>query len=58
MDQEGGDNTQTANDVRTTLYGRCYDVKTRKRLRYDAVLTSCTGWVRIEKSNLCYIQIN
>ena len=37
--------TQPAHDVRTTLYGRCYDVKTLKRRPYNVVLTSCAGWV-------------
>ena len=33
--------TQQAHDVRTTLHGRCYDVKTLKWRRYNVVLTSC-----------------
>ena len=32
-------------DVRTTLYGRCYDIKTFKRRLYNVVLTSCVGWM-------------
>ena len=28
-------------DVVTTLYGRCYDVKTLKQRPYNVVLTSC-----------------
>ena len=35
--------TQPEHDISTTLYGRCYDIKTRKRRRYNVVLTSCAG---------------
>ena len=31
-------------NARTTLYGRCYDVKTLKRRCYNVALTSCAGW--------------
>ena len=37
--------TQPEHDVRTALYGRCYDVKTLKQYLYNVVLTSCTIWV-------------
>ena len=36
--------TMPAHDVRTTLYGRCCDIKTLKRCRYNVVLTLCVGW--------------
>ena len=32
-------------DVRTTLCGRCYDIKTLKQRPYNVVLTSCAGWL-------------
>ena len=38
--------TQLAYDVRTTLYGRWYDVKALKRHPYNVVLTSFAGWGR------------
>ena len=31
-------------DVRMTLYGRCYDVKTLKRCCENVVLKSCSDW--------------
>ena len=36
---------QLVHDVRTTLDGRCCDVKTLKRRPYYVVLTLCAGWV-------------
>ena len=36
---------QPVHDVRTMLYGRCYDVKTFKRRPYNIILTSYVGWV-------------
>ena len=36
---------QPVHDVRTTLYGRWYDVKTLKRSPYNVVRTSCAVWV-------------
>ena len=32
-------------DVRMTLYGRCYDVKTLKRRRNNVILMLCAGWI-------------
>ena len=36
--------SQLRHDVRTTLNGRCYDVKMLKRRPYNVVLTSYVGW--------------
>ena len=35
--------SQPVHDVKTTFYGRCYDVKTLKQWRSNVVLTSCAG---------------
>jgi len=36
--------SQPAQDVKTTLLGRCYDVKTIKQCCIGVILTSCAGW--------------
>ena len=41
------DHTQPTHDVKTTLYERCYNVKTIKRRPHNVVLTSCADWVGI-----------
>ena len=42
--------SQQEHDVKMTLYGRCYDVKTLKRRSYNVVL----GWV-IKVSYILYL---
>ena len=41
--------TQQAHDVRTMLYGRCYNVGTLKRRHYNVVLTLCACWANSSK---------
>ena len=41
--------TQPAHDVRTMLYGRCYNVGTLKQRHYNVVLTLCAGWVQTKQ---------
>ena len=43
--------TQQARDVRTTLHGRCYDVKTLKRRHNNVVLTPYAGWEEPQRNN-------
>ena len=40
-----GNYKQNVSSQHTTLYGRCYDVKTLKRRPYNVVLASCAGCV-------------
>ena len=42
---------QQVHDVKTTLYGRCNDVKTLKRRHNNVVLTPYAGWEEPQRNN-------
>ena len=47
--------SQPAHDVRTTLYGRRFNVLTSFQNPHDVVLKSCVSWVAAKKLNFVWI---